>query len=101
VKVLHIYKRVDVPGTDLVRYVVYELSHVVVRRDGEESVIPKEVWSTGTVSFYDTDGLNKKQRQVFEETCRRNGARPRRATFQESISLAAELREMTHHGVYS
>jgi hypothetical protein len=49
VRVLHTYKPVDVPGTHKVRHVVYELSHVIVRANGDESVIPQEVWSTAAV----------------------------------------------------
>lgn len=92
-KVLHTYKPIGVPGTDKVRWVVFELSHVIVRANGDESVIPKEVWSTRAVNYYDHDDVAQIRRQAFEETCRRNGARPRRAKFQESIVLAAELRQ--------
>jgi hypothetical protein len=99
VRVLHTYKPVDVPGTHKVRHVVYELSHVIVRANGDESVIPQEVWSTAAVSIYDHDEVSRTRRQAFEETCRRNGAKPRQATFQESIAYAAQLKQMQANGV--
>lgn len=98
-KVLHTYKPVDVPGTDKVRWVVYELSHVIIRANGDESVIPKEVWSTRAVEYHDHNGVSQTRWQAFEETCRRNGARPRRAEFSESITLSAELREMNRREI--
>lgn len=99
---LYVYKRVDVPGKAQCRFAVYDMSDVREKRTGHgEYVVPREVWSTRVVNFAQRDQVLKIERQAFEETCHRNGARPRRAEFREAIALKAQLKTMEDGGVRS
>jgi hypothetical protein len=90
---LHTYKRVERPGTPLVRYIVVDVeSHIKVRKDGREEVTPVEVWSTGYVHYAYRNGVLKAERDAWEMCRQLNGGRPRRASFPESLVLLAQLK---------
>jgi hypothetical protein len=94
-KILHTYLPRDVDRTDHVRFIVADVSTDLINRGyGGDEAIPREVWSTRVVSFFDHDAVSAIRRQAFEECCKRNGGRPRHAHFGESIALAAELKAM-------
>ena len=91
----HTYQQVDVPGRDQLRFVIYRWSHI----PDDDRYGKREVWSTGVASYSDRNEIGRKRRQVFEECCRRNGAKPRKASWREAIGLMAQLRELDRQGV--
>jgi hypothetical protein len=99
-KVLHTYKPVDVYGTQKMRWVVYELSDVRERANGQEFVVPREVWSTRAVDYNNGEEISRTRRQAFEECCKRNAARPRRTEFSESIAIKAQLNDLDRRGIF-
>ncbi len=83
-KPLHVYTMRNIANSMRSYYVIY-------RYRGPVATV---VWQGQDFGYANRDAQRRALVEAFDECCRRNGARPRRARFIESVILAAQLRAM-------